>query len=169
MIIADLIAKTLVTEGITHVFTYAGGTVSFLIDAIKRAGINIIICRHEQACAFAASAFSKSECGLGCCIATSGPGALNLITGIADAYYDYTPMLVITGQCGSEFLNPTDIQTRQHGFQYTDITKVCEPITVFRYELNTYVDVLPYAIECAKQFNGPALVSIPIDIQRSTV
>lgn len=170
MIIADKIANDLKVNGITHVFTYAGGTVSFLIDAMERIGIKITICRHEQACAFAASAFSKSEIGLGCCIATSGPGALNLVTGIADAYYDYTPMLVIVGQCGSSTIKPTDLTNRQHGFQYTNITNVCESITAYTYEMIEYLPiVIEHAITLAKRDLAPSLISIPIDVQRSKI
>jgi len=174
MILADKIAKHLEERGITHVFVYAGGTVSFLLDAIERnTNIKIIVCRHEQACAFAASAFSKSGNGLGCCISTSGPGALNLVTGIADAFYDYTPMLAIVGQCGSSALDKyINISCRQNGFQYTNVVDITKSITVTNIEIENDIDIIEVVddiISDAYLFNGPVLISIPIDIQRKEI
>lgn len=171
MIYADMIAKELESSGITHVFCYAGGTISFLIDAIKKnTNIKIITTRHEQGASFMASAFSKSGNGLGCCIATSGPGALNLITGIADAYYDYTSILCIVGQCGSEQSSkPVDINIRQNGFQYCDIMSITESISCDSVEVYSSGTSIKNLIRKCKKNRAPLVISIPIDIQRRIV
>ena len=172
MIIADIIAKELESNGVDTIFTYPGGTIAFLLDSISsKTDIKIITNRTEQGASFAASAYSKSGNGLGVCMATSGCGFTNLITGIADVYYDHTPMLVITGQVGTTFLNEKN-KMRQQGFQQIDVLKICEPITVYRkglYSTDNISDNISKAIFYSKQNLGVSLLDIPIDIQRTVV
>ena len=173
---ADRIAEILVKNNVKYVFAYAGGAVSFLIDAIDRAGIALVISRHEQASAFMASAYSKAGHGIGVCLATSGPGATNLITGIADAYYDYTPMVALTGQVDSKYLNNGTIH-RQAGFQQVDIINMVEPITFFAdtmeesdvIDIDTSYNVLKKAFRLSYMGKAPTLVDIPMDIQKMVV
>lgn len=161
------IAKALKENGVEVIFTYAGGTIAFLLDALVKEGIQIITARHEQGASFMASAYSKAGHGIGVCMATSGPGVTNLITGIADAYYDHTPMVVLTGQVDVKFLKPTN--QRQNGFQQLDTLKLTKPITVYNVGLynNKFTKYINIAFNQAIRLNGPSLIDIPIDIQRS--
>ena len=127
---SDIIALSLKHQGIKFFFEYPGGCTVFLLDSIRRlTDIKIITCRHEQAAAFAACGYAKSTGDVGCCGATSGPGASNLITGIADAYFDHVPLIAITGQVPSTLYQSTN--DRQSGFQEIDIVSICKPITVY--------------------------------------
>jgi acetolactate synthase-1/2/3 large subunit len=171
MKISNLIANTLEEKGITHIFTYPGGTIAHLLDSISKTKIRIVTTRHEQGASFSASAYSKANNGLGVCLATSGPGVTNLITGIADAYYDYTPMLVITGQVGSNFL--IDNNKRQNGFQQIDTLDIVKSITVYNtgiYKIDDdIVNKIDTAINTAYNKLGPSLIDVPIDIQKANI
>ncbi|HCR47133.1 MAG TPA: acetolactate synthase large subunit, partial [Marinobacter hydrocarbonoclasticus] len=102
-------------HNISTVFGYPGGCIMPLYDAlVDDVGVEHVLCRHEQACALAADGYARASGQLGVCIATSGPGATNLITGVANAYMDSIPLLVITGQVPSGLIG-TD------AFQETDI------------------------------------------------
>ena len=164
---ADAIAKKLETLGVECIFEYPGGCTVFMLDAIKRlTDIRIVTCRHEQGAVFAASGYAKSSGKVGVCMATSGPGATNLITGIADAQFDYTPLVAITGQVPTYLYKGSG--ERQTGFQEIDIVSMVEPITVYAYTAyeDNYLEVIRKAFFFAKVFNGASLVDMPIDIQR---
>lgn len=99
MKLSDYVAQFLADQGIRHVFVMTGGAAAHLIDSVaKTPGIDYVCPQHEQAAAMAADAYSRVTGNLGAAIATSGPGATNLITGVCCAYYDSIPVLYITGQ-----------------------------------------------------------------------
>jgi acetolactate synthase-1/2/3 large subunit len=129
--VSDYIASFLHEAGVQHVYGCIGGAVTHIVDSIfRQKGIKYIHSYHEQAAAFSASAFAKYSGALGVAVATSGPGATNLITGIADAYFDSAPVLLITGQVNTydfKYQRPV----RQCGFQETDIVNMVKPITKY--------------------------------------
>ena len=169
MIGADIIAKTLASQGVKHVFVYPGGTIVYILDAIRRlTKINIITMRSEQGAAFAACAYAKATGDFAVCMATSGPGATNLVTGIADAWCDSQPVLAITGQVPTTQLET--FGTRQQGFQYIDIVNIVRPITRYAktltdYRLDINVSTAIYMTQMGER-SGPVLLDIPIDIQK---
>src|SRR5690606_38058759 len=95
---ADVLLRALAAEGVRVIFGYPGGAIMPVYDALVDSPIRHILVRHEQAAALAANGFARHTGQVGVCLATSGPGATNLITGIADAYLDSVPMVAITGQ-----------------------------------------------------------------------
>ena len=131
MKLSDYVAQFLANQGIRHAFVVIGGASLHLIDSIARnGGINYICPQHEQAGAMAADAYSRATGNLGVAIATSGPGATNLITGIACSYFDSVPVLYITGQV-TTFRLKGDSGVRQMGFQETEIVDMVKPITKY--------------------------------------
>ncbi|OOZ33802.1 hypothetical protein BOW51_12470 [Solemya velesiana gill symbiont] len=119
---AEYIVEKLKAEGIHTLFGYPGGCMMPLYDAMIDSGMRHILCRHEQGAAFAANGYARATGQTGVCLATSGPGATNLITGIADAYMDSVPMVAITGQ------GPTGL-IGSDAFQEIDILGLSLPIT----------------------------------------
>lgn len=173
MKLSDIVAQFLAEQGIRHVFAISGGASLHLIHSIAEAEGTTYVCpQHEQAAAYAADAYARVTGGLGCAVATSGPGATNLITGICSSYYDSVPVLYLTGQVAT-FRAKGDTGVRQIGFQETEITDICKTITKYavlikdpyrvRYELQK-------AIAIAKAGRpGPVLVDIPDDLQRMDI
>ena len=149
-------------HNISTVFGYPGGCIMPLYDAlVDDVGVEHVLCRHEQACALAADGFARASGEIGVCIATSGPGATNLITGVANAYMDSTPLLVITGQVPSGLIG-TD------AFQETDILGMTLGIVKHSYLVDD-ADALPAimdeAITLAQSGRpGPVWIDIPKDI-----
>jgi acetolactate synthase I/II/III large subunit len=173
MKLSDVIAAFLAEQGIRHVFAVSGGASLHLIHSIAEAEGTTYVCPlHEQAGAFAADAYARVTGGLGCAVATSGPGATNLITGICSSYYDSVPVLYLTGQVAT-FRAKGDTGVRQIGFQETDTVDICRSITKYavlvtdpyrvRYELQKAV-----AIARAGR-PGPVLVDVPDDLQRMDI
>src|SRR5512137_2189867 len=119
---ADLIVSFLTGKGVTQAFGYPGGPVLVLYEAIHKAGFPHILTRHEQGAVHAAEGYAKITGIPGVCIATSGPGATNLVTGLADAYLDSVPLLAITGAVARK-------STGKDAFQEADITGVTQPVT----------------------------------------
>lgn len=171
MKLALKIAQTLRNNGIRHAFVVSGGASLHLIHGIADTeGIEYVCCQHEQACAYAADAYTRLS-GIGCAIATSGPGATNLVTGIATSYYDSVPTLYLTGQTATYRLDPKG--TRQIGFQATPIVDMVRGITKYCVTPMKAEDVVPN-IECAIRIAksgrpGPVLVDICDDLQRAEV
>jgi acetolactate synthase-1/2/3 large subunit len=173
MKVSDYIVKCLKANGVTHIYGYIGGAVTHLVDSIyKDTDIKFIQCYHEQAAAFGASASAKYSGKLKVAIATSGPGATNLITGIADAYFDSAPVLFLTGQVNTydfKFERPV----RQFGFQETDIVKIVKPITKYSVlvdDSSKIESTMEKAITTAISGRpGPVLVDIPLNIQREDI
>ena len=156
------IVKTLKEKGITTVFGYPGGQIMPLYDALYDGGIEHVLCRHEQGAAMAAIGYARSTGKTGVCIATSGPGATNIITGLADALIDSVPIIAITGQVPTNLIG-TD------AFQEVDVLGLSLACTKHSYLIND-AKQLPNTLEEA--FNlansgrpGPILIDVPKDIQ----
>jgi acetolactate synthase-1/2/3 large subunit len=159
---AQALWESLQREGVEVVFGIPGGTVIHLFDALARSPIRHVLTRHEQGAAHAADGYARVTGKVGVCIATSGPGATNLVTGLATAYMDSSPVLAITGQVATPFIG-TDY------FQEVDITGITLPITKHNY-LVTDIAELPMVIREAVAIAtsgrpGPVLVDIAKDVQ----
>ncbi|MDP2913733.1 MAG: thiamine pyrophosphate-binding protein, partial [Candidatus Omnitrophota bacterium] len=159
---AKILIESLKREGVKVIFGYPGGQVLPIFDALYDADVKFILTRHEQGAAHAADGYSRATGKVGVCLATSGPGATNLTTGIANAYMDSIPMIAITGQVKS-FLIGND------AFQEADITGVTRSITKHNYLVK---DVKELARTIREAFYiassgrpGPVLIDIPSDIQ----
>lgn len=159
---AAMVIEALKREGVDTVFGYPGGAVLHLYDALYDADIRHILTRHEQGAVHAADGYARATGRPGVVFATSGPGATNLVTGIATAYMDSVPMVLFTGQVAVPLIG-TD------GFQEADITGITLPITKHNY-LVTDVRELPRIIKEAFYLattgrSGPVLIDLPKDIQ----
>ena len=170
MKLADYVIQYLRDLGITKVFVVYGAASGDLIDAFSRVkGIDYVAVMHEQAGSFAVETYAK-VCGeLSCFIATSGPGGINLLNGIANAWYDSVPCLFITGQINSRFIKK-DASLRQAGFQENDIVAMSSPITKMA-EMVTRPKDIKYVLDKAvhtalSERQGPVLIDIPNDIQK---
>ncbi|MEM9101375.1 MAG: acetolactate synthase 2 catalytic subunit, partial [Pseudomonadota bacterium] len=162
---ADYLIKTLEAHQIKTVFGYPGGAIMPVYDALVDSSIQHILCRHEQAAALAADGFARASGKVGVCIATSGPGATNLLTGIANAYLDSVPMLVITGQVATSLIG-TD------AFQEVDVIGLTFSIVKHSYLIEN-LDDLPAILEEAFALTqsgrpGPVIIDIPKNIQVQT-
>jgi acetolactate synthase-1/2/3 large subunit len=173
MKVSDFIADFLRIHEIDHVFEVAGGMITHLLDSLYcRGKTNIISVHHEQAAAFAVDAYGRCTGKPGVALATSGPGATNLLTGMASCYFDSSPALFITGQVNTHE-QKGERKIRQLGFQETDIISMARPITKKCFQIN-HVDqveaVLYEAYEIAiSDRQGPVLIDIPMNIQRSEI
>jgi acetolactate synthase-1/2/3 large subunit len=162
---AQILIASLEQEGVEVIFGYPGGQVIPVYDALYDAKIRNIVVRHEQGAAHAAEGYARSTGKTGVCLATSGPGATNLVTGIADAYMDSTPLVAITGQVPT-FLIGGD------SFQEADITGITIPITKHNYLVKDIGD-LPRVVKEAFYIAstgrpGPVLIDLPKDINLQT-
>lgn len=160
---AEIMVKCLQNEGVTMAFGYPGAVICPFYDELMKTEIRHILVRSEQNAAHAASGYARTSGKPGVCIATSGPGATNLITGLAAAYMDSIPMIAITGQVNSELLG-RDV------FQEADITGACESFTKHSYLVKKTEDlprVFKEAFHIATTGRpGPVLIDVPIDIQQ---
>jgi len=172
--VTDFITQELINRGITDIFGYPGGMVTHLMDSLSkhRSRIKAHLCYHEQAAAFAACGYAQISDKVGVAYATSGPGATNLITGIANAYFDSTPTLFITGQVNT-YESKGNLSARQKGFQETDIIAMVSSVTKYATCVRNASDIryeLEKALYLAKSDRpGPVLLDIPMDIQRAQV
>ncbi|GMM92687.1 acetolactate synthase 2 catalytic subunit [Qipengyuania sp. MTN3-11] len=161
---AQLVVDTLAALGVDCVFGYPGGAIMPVYDAIAHGKTRHILVRHEQAAAFAADAYGRMTGRAGVCLATSGPGATNLITGIANAYLDSVPMVAITGQVAQPMMG-TD------AFQETDIFGMTMPIVKHSVIVRRPEDIpaaLSEAFSIAESGRpGPVLVDLPKDVQQA--
>ena len=164
---AQILIQTLIEQGVTDVFGYPGGQVINIYDALYeyKDKINHVLTAHEQGAAHAADGYSRATGKVGVCIATSGPGATNLVTGIATAMLDSIPMVAITGNVPCSLIG-------KDSFQEIDITGVTLPITKHNYFVSNIADLadtLREAFAVAKSGRpGPVLVDIPKDVQVAT-
>ncbi|MFA5173829.1 MAG: thiamine pyrophosphate-binding protein [Candidatus Pacearchaeota archaeon] len=169
MRVADYILNRLSNEGIKDVFVLYGGACAGMIDAFTKIDkIRYKVMQHEQAAGFAAEGYAKASNGLGAAIVTSGPGAQNLVTPIANCYYDSTPVIFLTGQVPIDHLKQNK-KARQLGFQETPICEIVAPITKYS-KMITHPEEIKYeldkAIYLAKSGRpGPVLLDLPQDIQ----
>jgi acetolactate synthase-1/2/3 large subunit len=161
---AEAVMHCLTNEGVTTIFGYPGGAIMPVYDALYdfREKVNHILVRHEQGAIHAAQGYARTSGKVGVCFATSGPGATNLITGLADAMIDSTPVVCITGQVASHLLG-TD------AFQETDVIGISMPVTKWNIQVTRAEDIAP---AIAKAFfiaatgrPGPVLVDITKDAQ----
>jgi len=162
---AEIVWATLVGEGVTDVFGYPGGAILPVYDALRKFPIHNTLVRHEQGAAHMADGYSRASGKVGVCIATSGPGATNLVTGIATAMLDSIPIVCITGNVSSKVLG-------SDAFQEVDITGITLPVTKHNILVNRTEDIAP-ALRCAFQIAksarpGPVLVDITKDAQQGT-
>ena len=161
---AQILCESLVKEGVEVVFGILGGSVLPIYDTLpKYPQLRHVLVRHEQGAAHAADGYARATHKAGVCLATSGPGATNLVTGIACAYMDSAPMVAITGQVATSVIG-------KDAFQETDITGITIPITKHNY-LVTDVDELAETIKEAFYIAqtgrpGPVLIDIPRDVQQ---
>lgn len=172
MKLTDYIVRELEALKVDTVFGYIGGNIADLIDSICTSGsIRFIENYHEQASSFSANAYAQVKQGVGVAIASSGPGACNLVNGIANAYFDSIPCIFLTGNVHSSLFKST--RSRQNGFQETDIVSIVSGITKFAVTV-TNADDIRYYFEKARHLAlegrpGPVLLDIPYDIQRKDV
>ncbi len=162
---ADIIVKCLEREGVDVMFAYPGGSSIDLHNALTRSEkIKVILPRHEQGCGFMAQGYARSTGKVGVCMATSGPGAMNMLTTIADAFLDSVPMVAITGQVFQHFIGKS-------AFQETDVFGMTLPIVKHSYLVLDEKDlprVFKEAFYLAKSGRpGPVVIDIPKDIQQS--
>lgn len=163
---ADAIVKCLELENVEYVFGYPGVAICPFYDSILNADIKTILVRHEQHAAHAASGYARLTGKVGVVAVTSGPGATNVITGIATAYADSIPLVVITGQVDSRLMG-SDV------FQEADISGACESFVKYSYIIRKAEDV-PYVVKEAFHIantgrKGPVLIDFPIDIQNQKI
>jgi acetolactate synthase-1/2/3 large subunit len=155
---AEIVCKALEAEGVEIVFGYPGGAVIPLYDALPRAGFHHVLTRFEQWAALAADGYARVTGKVGVCMATSGPGATNLVTGLANAQLDSVPVVAITGQVVQPLIG-------KDAFQECDITGITLPITKHNYLVTRIQDIAPTIKEAfflAKSGRpGPVLVDIP--------
>lgn len=169
MKVAIAVAKWLEQKGVRHVFGVNGGANLHLVHAIyEDTGIHFIPGTHECNSGFSADAYARLT-GLGVAMATSGPGATNLITAIATSYYDSVPTLYITGNCAT-FRFGSQFVVRQYGFQETPIVEMVKGITKHAQQVCDPAH-LQHALKFALQRmnegrKGPALIDLPDDVQR---
>lgn len=173
MKVSNAIAQWLRDHGIKHVFCISGGASLHIIHGIADTkGITYVCPQTEQAAGFAADAYARLV-GAGAALGTSGPGATNLITAIASSYYDSVPVLYIAGQVTTSRFASRYGAVRQFGFQETPIVEMVRPIVNFACEPMTAAAVLPDLNNCwlAMQSGrkGPALISVPDDVQRAEI
>ena len=163
---AEIVWATLVGEGVTQVFGYPGGAILPVYNALRKfPNIHHTLVRHEQGASHAADGYARASGKVGVCIATSGPGATNLVTGIATAMLDSIPMVCITGNVSSKVLG-TD------AFQEVDITGITIPVTKHNFLITHTEDIAPairYAFQIARSARpGPVLVDITKDAQQGS-
>ena len=162
---AEILWATLAGEGVTTVFGYPGGAILPVYDALRKfPTIHHVLVRHEQGAAHMADGYARASGKVGVCMATSGPGATNLVTGLATAMLDSIPVVAITGQVSSKVLG-TD------AFQEVDITGITLPITKHNFLVTRAEEIAPAvreAIQIATSGRpGPVLVDITKDAQQA--
>ena len=164
---AQILCESLIKEGVEVIFGILGGAILPVYDAFTQyPQLRHILVRHEQGAVHAADGYARATHKVGACIATSGPGAANLVTGIANAYMDSSPLIAITGQVARPFIG-------KDAFQETDITGITLPITKHNYlvysakELAMVVKEAFYIARTGRQ--GPVLIDIPRDVQQEEV
>ena len=172
---AEYIAEFLRRRGSTNIFLITGGACAFIVDAIGRnPGMKYTCFQHEQAAAMAADSLWRTNKIVGATVVTSGPGATNLITGIACSFFDSIPTLHITGQVNqNEELNYKGAKVKQAGFQETNIVEMVKPITKYAVKVTDSKNLKhelckAYSIAISGRM-GPVLVDIPMDVQQADV
>ena len=162
---AEIVWKCLERLGVSCIFGYPGGAILPTYDAMTKSTVHHVLVRHEQGATHMADGYARASGRVGVALATSGPGATNMVTGIATAMMDSSPIVCITGQVGSAVIG-TD------AFQETDITGITLPITKHNYLITRPEDIAPSLREAfhiaASDRPGPVLVDITKDAQKET-
>ncbi|WP_034620360.1 thiamine pyrophosphate-binding protein [Cellulomonas sp. URHE0023] len=171
--VASFLASALPDYGVSHVFELVGGMVTVLIDSMhENPALTVVSVHHEQGGGFAAEGFARTSGRPSVALATSGPGATNLLTAVGSCYFDSTPVVFITGQVNRHELREYG-RGRQGGFQETDIVSMVKPVTKWAKmttDPDTFADDLAMAFQIATSGRpGPVLLDIPMDVQRSLV
>ncbi|NLB51497.1 MAG: biosynthetic-type acetolactate synthase large subunit [Syntrophomonadaceae bacterium] len=163
---AEILLQCLKQEGVDTIFGYPGGQILPVYDALYSSDIRHILVRHEQGAAHAADGYARATGKVGVCISTSGPGATNLVTGIATAYMDSIPMVCFTGQVGTSFIG-------KDAFQEADITGITLPITKHNYLIERTEDVAKIVKEAfyiaRTNRPGPVVVDLPKDVMEREI
>ena len=159
---SKILIESLLKEGVEVIFGYPGGSVIPLFDALYDCPIKLILPRHEQGAAHMADGYSRSTGRVGVCLATSGPGATNLTTGIATAHMDSIPMVAIAGQVKTSLIG-------NDAFQEADITGITRSISKHNYLVKDVKD-LAYTVKEAFYLAssgrpGPVVIDLPVDVQ----
>ncbi|HEV2656768.1 MAG TPA: biosynthetic-type acetolactate synthase large subunit [Ktedonobacteraceae bacterium] len=159
---SQILCEALVREGVELIYGYPGGAIMPFYDALTSyPSLHHVLVRHEQAAAHAADGYARATGKVGVCVATSGPGATNLVTGLATAFMDSTPIVAITGQVARHFIG-------RDAFQETDILGVTQPVTKHNFQVRStdeLADVLHEAFRVARSGRpGPVLVDVPKDV-----
>lgn len=171
--VSDYIADYVADQGVRHVFLLPGGGAMHLVDAIgKNQRITAVPCLHEQACAISAEAYARINENLGVAVVTTGPGATNAITGVAGAWIESVPMLVISGQVKrSDMLDGSPL--RQKGVQEVEIVNMVKSITKYAVTIRKPEDIrreLEKAVNLAKSGRkGPVWIDVPLDVQGAPI
>ncbi|MBD3263876.1 MAG: biosynthetic-type acetolactate synthase large subunit [Candidatus Omnitrophica bacterium] len=159
---AEILIKSLLKEGVDVIFGYPGGSVIPFFDFLYDSPLKFILTRHEQAAAHMADGFARSTGKVGVCVATSGPGATNLTTGIATAYMDSVPVVAITGQVKTSLIG-------NDAFQEADVTGITRSISKHNYlvkDVNEVARTVKEAFYLANSGRpGPVVIDLPVDIQ----
>jgi len=160
---AKALIKSLENEGVKVIFGIPGGAILPVYDALRDSSIRHILVRHEQCAAHAADGYARASGRVGVCMATSGPGATNLVTGIATAYMDSSPIVAITGQVARHMIG-------RDAFQEADIIGITTPITKYSFQIQDAEDV-PRVVKEAFYLAvegrpAPVLIDFPVDVQR---
>ncbi len=159
---SEIIVEVLQEEGVDVLFGFPGGQIIPFYDALYQGPIRHILTRHEQGAAHAADGYARATGKVGVCVATSGPGATNLVTGLANAYMDSVPMVALTGQVPTSMIG-------NDSFQEADIYGISIPVTKYNYlvkDINDLTRTLKEAFYIARTGRpGPVLVDLPRDIQ----
>ena len=161
---AEIFVESLVRENVEVMFGIPGGVVLPIFDKLYDAPFKVILTRHEQGACHMADGYARSTGKVGVCIATSGPGAANLTTGLATAHMDSIPMVAFTGQVATSSIG-------NDAFQEADTTGITRPVTKHNYlvkDVKDFAKIIHEAFYLAKTGRpGPVVVDIPVDIQRA--
>src|SRR5216684_2441516 len=162
---AEVIWECLERLGVEHVFGYPGGAILPTYDALTKSRVHHVLVRHEQGATHMADGYARASGKVGVALATSGPGATNMVTGIATAMMDSSPIVCITGQVGSKLIG-------SDAFQETDITGITLPITKHNYLVTHAEEIAPSLFEAFAVARsgrpGPVLVDITKDAQQGS-
>src|SRR5512145_3370224 len=161
---SEILVACLEREGVEAIFAYPGGASMEIHQALTRSKIRTVLPRHEQGGVFAAEGYARATGRAGVCMATSGPGATNLVTGIADAYMDSVPLIAITGQVVQSMIG-------KGGFQETDIYGMTLPVVKHSYlvtDINEIPRIVHEAFYLAQSGRpGPVLIDVPKNVQQA--
>ena len=170
---SHLLTRALRTEGVDTIFTLAGDHILPLLDLLSDEGFRLIDCRHEQAAAFAADAYGRLTGKAGVCLSTLGPGATNLVTGIANAYADKLPVLVITGETSTHIFGKGGLQESSGEGGSIDQVSLFKGLTRYN-RIVERTDSLENVLNQAAKIllsdqPGPVLLSFPYNVQKELV